>query len=645
MATTKPQPIQLRDEEAEKALSAYVLQSIDQAEADRRQYIANVKANRLLLQCVDPRTAKPWATACELVVPLGKYYHYALCARLSRAICGVTPLANVEARTGDARQLAPFVETFLELQTDQLMHLRGTVDRLIDVADADGVSVAYVWWRSDTRKRIRWQQTEGKTWTKTAADELIYDGPEVTCVAIEDVGTWPANANDFQAAVGAYLFLSVTGDDILARLAAGDYDEDAVAELRKVAGDIEAGRTSDATARDISQASGPDAPEFRTRPYQLSECYCRIDPTLLSGEGQASEDAVAIDVLVTIHRGSGIILRCVPNPWGHGLRPLVAFRPRRDRFGIIGDSIMDIVGDSQKAMTALLRLGIDGMAKAIDPPLAVDQTMPDHLKREIQQRRGPGGIIFLPPAWFDKVKPWIHATIPPQMILGLTEDVRLMSERASFISDARLGAFQSKAMTAKEFQQTLSEGDEPLALMVDRMSDPVSDLVRFIKELDYERWTSDSVQGLWALSVGDNPEAPEAVDALAIDYAINAAGTTETSNRAMGMEKAEKVYAEVSQNPLTTPEQAFAARTQLYNAWGVRNPETYIGDEESFKARIEEMKAQAAQEAQMQQNQAMQQQQAQGTEAQAGREHDMQVEQMKQAGAQQTAAMKQAAPA
>ncbi len=579
MAT--PKAIQLRDEAEARRLAAYLRGYVDEAEQERATFLAVVKDNRKLLLPRQPRANPPFEGACDLALLTAKYQINALRARLYRAILSPAPVFDIDcADEGVAQRL----ERFLEEVNDKQAHLRTAGARLLDGALTDGVGIAYVSWQTIQREQAGWAQDGMGAWRKARSDRTVYDGPQVEAIPIEKAWTYPPTSADFQKSSGVYVLTTQTGDDLLQASRNGDYDQEAVERMKTVSPDREARRTVSDDAREVSDGETTAIP-FHANGYTITECYWRYAP---------DENKPAEDWLFTLHAPSYTLLRAIPNPWGHGRRPLVAVRVWPDRFGVAGDSALDLVGDIQRFTTVLIRMSVDAIALGISPPLMYDKAIGEDAARELAKRRGPGGMMPVEGHLLTepKYKPLLDSPYRPDVAMPMLEMLRQYTERATGISDMSLGRVSSKQTTLGEVQEVLGEGDENEAMLVAEAAPSFVEIAETEMALFNEFADHTETQRLYA-EANELPyneqTTPLVFAAMVADlntpYTILAAGSSEAGNRAMQVQKAQKMLELVATDPLSTPEQRFAAKASLVSALGTKAPERFIGTKDEYVQR------------------------------------------------------------
>jgi hypothetical protein len=606
-----PTPIQLNDDEA-RGLADVLVDALTQAEADRAEYIRQLDDNRALFKNAQERSDAPFAGACNLHVPLLRYTSNALAAREVRSLLGTSPYIFVEGRSPRGVALAGEVEHFLFEQFRRQLHYRDSWRPVIQEANDDGCSVTYYRWKTRQEKKLHYVAAR-ETVTDPETGEVLeragqvaqkrlpvitYDGPEITRLPVDYVGTYPAAMGDMQESQGVYVRMTETGNELLAKVISGDYARRGAERLREwtAKGNTGQMRRSDEENAGIgvTDASVNVDRSFHNTPFEITEWYWRYP---------RAKSEPAEDWLITLHADSRTVLRAIPNPWGHGKRPIVVSRILPAKYGIIGTSIADISGNIQQFTTLLLRLMVDGMTWRTNPAWAFGAGVtPDEFKK-LLENLAPGYKFRTNSEDLNKaIQQFGDIGVDPNMVIPLIQLLNSYHEKA-LLSDTMVGGQTRGNTTATEIERMLSEGQELVLDMIDTLAESMRQAAEFILELDYQFATHESIEELWRVA---NPQsqAPPFL-ALAETYDLEAAGMRQTSNAALKRQRAVELYSALKDDPFVNADPSgrrqYALRKLLVtDAFGQRSPQTLIGREEDAAAvptvqRAAEIAAQAAQ--------------------------------------------------
>ena len=621
---------------ADKAteLAQRIIADVTQADSDRAVYLEQLDTDRELLLPRQTRENPPFEGASELHMPTVRTMRDQLVSRYTRTLLTSDPAYQVEAYTGAERDYAQRVEKYLQLLITEVMNLPRSYRSVFQGAVEDGAAVALVTWRTEKRKTTRYTAREepvldefGYPATDYLGQPIMqrviapeqqevtdYDAPHLRYIDIRKFGTYPAATADVQRSTGVYCRFTQTGDELLRQVKAGEYEKAAIEKVKGWNSDNTELQTADETARDIT-GNTTDL-TFQSRQYDILECYWRY---------AKDESTLCEDWLITIHEPSYTVLRAIPNPWWHGKRPFVLFRGAMDKFGILGDSLGDVVGPFQRNGTTMVRLLVDGTAKTVAPPMVAEKGALVGQDIDIIERQlGPGKFVELQGST-DALKPLL-TNFSPQATLPALEFLRSTEERATGVGSTQMGVANSRDMTATEVGEMLAEGSALLSMRLEDIAASMDEVAWFILQLSYQFIGNEGVQKAWMQANGEtiqeemqDPSYVPGLEELSREYKVRSAGTTETSNRALRAKRAMELYPVMFQNPLVQrdPMHVYALTSWLLNETDSIDPVTLLGTEEEVQQWWQ------------------QQQQAMAMQAQAQAQQELQSQQMAQQGEQQ----------
>lgn len=621
----EPRPIQIQDRERLHQFALHICACIDQAETERAAYLTDVQAGRALFATEQAPETLPFDGASQSFVPLCLWVHSQLLARFSKSLLTPEPMHRIGPESDADRADAEAVQRFAQTQNRQQVHLEDHYRAAFDACLREKVSFGYYRWSRRSGQRWSWQPAElpvldemgipvmdalgqvmtAPTLEPAAEDYLEYDGPECLLLTPEDCWTWPASNADLQRSVGVYVKYSVTGAQILEGLEAGDYDQAAVDALRAYSGDTEGRKTPEESAEGI-ESDTLIADSFADKSFDLVECYWQYPER---------EGAVPRDYLFTIHRGSGAmgfnptVLRAMPNPWWHRRRPIVRYTAMPWPRGIGGYGVPDLVGQQHSSLSALLRMFIDGTHKRINPTKIGQRGLYTPQEQTDLEKAAPGKFIGVDNPEFFKT---LEVGDPVNTGLPLWQEELRLAERASGVSDIKIGSQPTREMTATEAEARNTEGDVLFAYMIDQLGRSMAETQYLLLGMAYQNLLSPEVQKLWESANPPEPmvdpmtglEVPNAevpgLQALSKwdRYRIAAYGTSDSSNQAIRSARAKEMFQLLSQDPLVNRDIRFRfalVQKLLVDTDYTDDPEELIGTEEEAVAwQQQQMMAQAA---------------------------------------------------
>jgi hypothetical protein len=365
--------------------------------------------------------------------------------------------------------------------------------------------------------------------------------------------------------------------------------------------------------RDINDSNQNADVNFRSQSYEITFVYYRYAP-------KENNDKPAQDWCFVLHEQSNTLLQAIPSPWWHGKRPYVAISPYLDIEGYLGDSLASAgAGDVQVTKTTLLRLAVDAMAIGIAPEMLVAQSLGAHIG-DIKSRRGPGGVLTMPDSFFEnpgaKMQPFGNQGYNPSMALGLLDYIDREGQESTGVSDSLKGVQSGQNISATEASQIMDSAQKSIAFLSERLADAMKEIGNLIYLLNYQYQGNAGPSQLWDEINGDKtmPGAPDLMgqptqvpitmfDAFNGSYDISTNGVRDTSNRAIKMQRSEKLLTTLMQFPqiAQNPTRLYSLLSDFVTDSGYRDPERILGTEQEWQAdqqQADQQQAEAAAQAQ-----------------------------------------------
>lgn len=585
--------IQINNEKVSD-IASRLIDDVTQSQGDAEAHFNRVRQYRALLAPVQPRSAPPWPNASELLIPYVKQAKFALLSHFVPALLGVDPLWRVEANNRQSKPFADDIERFLQAQALRHIKARKVLERAFDAALRDGTAIVEVGWRTTREKRQRWQQSsevltdeygniseQAGEITAQQVEQVTYDAPWLELVTVEHFGTFPRANAEINDSPGVYRRVMMSGQEMLQLVLLGEIDADAVERLRTIPGDNPLGRADD-ELRGITGSGASSELRFRAQSYELLIIHYRY-----SADEEGS--APAADWTFILHEQSNILLQAKPAPWWHGKRPFVAISPYLDIEGFYGDSLAAAgAGDVQVAKTTLLRLAVDAMAIGIAPEMLVAQSLGAHIG-DIKSRRGPGGVLTMPDSFFDnpgaKMQPFGNQGYSPNAAIALLDYIDREGQESTGVSDSLKGVQSGSGITATEAAQINDSAQKSIAFLSERLADAMKSIGELLFEMNYQYQGNEGPSALWEEINGAQQEnGVNIYQAFNGSYQINTNGVRDTSNRAIKMQRSEKLlgtlmnFPQVAQNPARLYSLLFDYVTDS----GYRDPERVLGSEREW---------------------------------------------------------------
>lgn len=562
-----------------------VLNAVSLSESARQSGILPVvERNRKALVADTKRRKGPWKNSCNLSLRITYSAILRLLAQMLAEIFGSHPYYTVEGRRKQDEKYATVTEKFLEGLCTQVLNLEAEMDPVFNAMLVDGTAWCYVGWRHEETEVLRhaiMPKTDesgnmlgGYGWSSRSERRTTFDGPELRFLPIEAVGVIPANAKDVQRAQGVYLFDSYSGNELMMLQEQGLVDKAAIDKMRGYASDLNqrSGKAS-AERRNIDGIRDGDEP-FQTRDFEVSVIFWKLP---------VSEKRVAEDWVLWIHEPSRTLLYARPNEAFDRRRPLVRFAAFPDVTGIYGNSVGDIVGDVQEAMTAIMRQVIDEASIIIHAPIAMDVTAA--VQGEAYEY-APGQVWKVYDV--NKIRP---ISSPSQVSVGLqlNQILQEYEEKPLGLSGQAYGVPEGGRKSATESQVLSSNQSVLFSMLVRRVRRSMNEIAKLLMSLCYEYAGNESVRDLWEKLIGEDEDPTgsevERVEVLGGDYLFNISGTTDTTSRPMRQALIREVYDRLMNHPLVqaNPLLQYAIARRYLNELQIRMPEELIGQEAQIR--------------------------------------------------------------
>lgn len=591
MASTRA-AIQLDKSDAD-ALCSRLARDVESASSDLYAHVAEVQRYREYLKDRQPRVDKPWKTASELSVPYVKSTLLAMLSHVVPTLLGADPLVHVVGNNRASQSMADNMETFYHALYTRVMDFRRRVERVFMGAFRDGTAIGRVVWTQKWRPGVQYVDagTGDGLVVPQAADVMWYDAPELTLVPIDRFGTFPRANVPIDESPGVFCRYPMTGAELKSRGDAGVFDVAACERVLAHTGDaawIEdaSSFTRRIVAEDSADHNGID------QTYQVTEIYYRYDP-----KGMRKGKAFG-DWRVVIHEPTQTLLAAGPTPWAHGMRPYVALSPYVDVEGLYGDSVASAgAGQTQLALTTLLRLAVDAMAIGIAPEIAYPSSLGETWGKKLRESRGPGTAIMAPDQMFTgNGAAMTHLQrngYDPNAAIAMMQTIdQICGQQSTGASDNLKQAPMNRDVTATEATQIMESSQKVLTFLTERCADFVSDVALLVHGLMQQFQGNAQPLALWDDVCGES--GLSLYDAMQGSYTLSSNGVRDTANRAVQRNISLEVFQLLRQEPLVWNDLMLRhhAYEDVLRTRGVNQTDRVIGTVEDWQAQEEEAKAQ-----------------------------------------------------
>ena len=339
--------------------------------------------------------------------------------------------------------------------------------------------------KSITKYKLRGTDQKGVKWVETE-----YKGPNIYPIKRSDV----VFSSDATSVEDAYLFgfkKKLRKPEIMVRERKGDYYKEEVQRLTSPDGKDEIEEQAIE-----SQSKGHEQIEEALE-YDIWELWVRYD---------VDEEGEEEDIVVTFHKDTGAILRCIYNPIFAGFRPFIAIRFYRSSYTLEGQGVCEILEKLQEEIDTVHNQRLDRITQ-INAPMTLVRSGSGLDNFEIE----PGKVWVVDDDLEGVLR---EVTFSDQTFSNAAEEDRLISyaDRACGIANVNMGMSESERPVFKETATLLGETNKKFKAGHDYLRGDVTEtyykLLEFFAQYQptyvYKKkskgpdgkpfWTSDTVQ-------------------------------------------------------------------------------------------------------------------------------------------------------
>lgn len=329
-------------------ISTWLQNEILQAEADRSELDDKILEWQRIYEALPETETRdfPWEGASNIVVPVAATSVDAVFARMMNSLFGGKELWIATARSPNWQELTKPISKFLNWVGDEVVDMYNVCQRWILGMIKYGTGVSKTYWD----RRIRNVVYRDQSGAEVHEPVVHYDGPRMSVVPLKDflVSADAVTTQDIQ-------YCTWVGDKSrytwkeLKELEASDVfkNVDRIRQHGRAAVSEHEAETQEYTGHEVTDPQD----------YELYEIWCSYDlSTDESGEGG---DGILSELVVTMEKESGIIVRAVYNFFKHQERPyhILRYMPRED--SIYGIGMCKMLENIQEEITSMHRHRLD----------------------------------------------------------------------------------------------------------------------------------------------------------------------------------------------------------------------------------------------------------------------------------------------
>lgn len=340
-------------------LERHVKEELDRELENHGELVENIRTWQQQYMGVKKPKSRPWPNCSNLSIPITRSSVDNIEVRILDAVFNRRKPVIVKAKKPEYMEIARETETALEWLFTRVIDLRKKLSPIIKQTLKIGTGIAYMAWVDKRRTIYRWKDEsdeKGLREYKVAGADVpivkdtqnIYSGPDVVPVPREDF-VISSDAIDIN---GAYLVgfrRAYRKAEVDLRVKQKSWDKDAVAKITSP--DVP---TDNEEARAKNQGLALDKTEY-SKPYELWTVWLSYD---------VDDDGEPDDIMVTIHRATGSIVRGIYSPTFTGQRPFVKMVCSPVEYAFDGEGLCKILYHLQEEIDAIHNQRIDRMKLA-----------------------------------------------------------------------------------------------------------------------------------------------------------------------------------------------------------------------------------------------------------------------------------------
>lgn len=453
-------------------LEKHVKEELDRELENHGELVENIRTWQNQYQGVKKPKSRPWPGASNLAIPITRSSIDNIEVRILDAVFNRRKPVIVKAKKPEYMEIARETETALEWLLTRVINLRAKLSPIIKQALKIGTGMAYMAWVDRRRTIYRWKdesdekglreyKVKGSNVPIVKDTQSIYAGPDIIPVPREDLVV----SSDAVDVNGAYLIgfrRAYRKSEVDLRVKQKSWDADAVKKI--VSPDVP---TDNEEARAKNMGLALDKTEY-SKPYELWTVWLNYD---------VDDDGEPDDVMVTIHRATGSIVRGIYSPTFTGQRPFVKMVCNPVEYAFDGEGLCKILYHLQEEIDAIHNQRIDRMKLA------------NTVSALVQSGSGLDNFEFEPG------KTWIcdsnvqdafrEVKLSDAYPSTYTEEANLISlaDRVTGNTPAVQGMSLAERPVFKETMAMLSESNKKFKSMIDNIVAGITEMVYQVLEL------------------------------------------------------------------------------------------------------------------------------------------------------------------
>jgi len=412
----------------------------------------------------------PWPNSANVCVPLTRSDTDAVHVRLVDAIFNKRKLWMIRALKPEFVGIDRELEDALDWFQLNMLDLKEKLQSPLIQCIKTGTGMLKIGWQSKKKAHYRYAKPDelankeipkfplpGTKRKGVLVVQTLYEGPQVYSIPRED---WVCSS-DATCIEDAYLCgfkTPVRLPQIELRAKQGLYDKERSKTIQtggQVPDEVKEGRVA-------RQGKETNYTVDESKPIDIWEIWMQYD---VDGDGEPD------DIVITMHRETGTILRCVYNPMFLGFRPFVPLVFYPQEYSVDGEGIAEILEKIQYELDALHNQRLDRITQINSPVLFVRSG--SNLEKLDQLE--PGKIYVVDDDLEQAVREFRYSDTT---FSTYAEEDRLlgMGDRAVGITPNTLGINSAERPVAKDTFANIQEANKKFQFGIDNLRKRIADL-------------------------------------------------------------------------------------------------------------------------------------------------------------------------
>lgn len=338
-------------------LEKHVKGELDKELANHDKLLENIRKWQNQYKGVKKKKSKPWVNAANLAVPITRNNIENIVVRIFDAVFNRRKPVIVTAKKPEYMKIARETETALDWLLTNVIKLRQKLIPVFLQMLKVGTGIVHLAWEEKRRTIYRWKdesdeqglreyKVKGAKVPIVKDTQTIYVGPNVFAVPREDVIV-SSDAIDVEDAYMIGFRKSLRKAEVDLRAKRKVWDDEAVKRILSPDNP-----TDNEETRATNQGKELNKTDY-SKPHEFWTLWLSYD---------VDDDGDPDDIMVTIHRNSGAIVRAIYSPTFTGQRPFVRLVGNPSEFAFDGESVCEILYNIQEEIDTIHNQRIDRMS-------------------------------------------------------------------------------------------------------------------------------------------------------------------------------------------------------------------------------------------------------------------------------------------